>query len=169
MNDKGGVHTSSGGDPIGIELHYMFYQFGFEPGLEDVTFVDLEIVNMGTQTLQDFTSSFFIDFDLGDYSDDYLGTDSTRNMMFCYNADNNDATMGGSLGYGTPPPAVGVMCLSHPLDYTSVFTSGGSPNTTDPSTVTGYYNVMRGKWANGGDRLDPNGNPFNFFLSLIHI
>lgn len=150
MNDKGDLHDS-GGDPIGAELHFMFYQYSNTPGLEDVTFIDLEVVNMGTQTLYDFHTSYFIDADVGSAMDDFVGCDTTRNLLFAYNGDAFDESGGGVNGYGTPPPALGVVCLSHNMD--------ASASQVNGSTPAEIYNVMKGYAANGSVKLDGMGNP----------
>ncbi|MFT6500168.1 MAG: hypothetical protein ACJASQ_000275 [Crocinitomicaceae bacterium] len=160
MNDRGNVHAS-GGDPISVELHYMFYQYSTVPGLEDVTFIDLEIVNMGTQTIFDFKTSYFLDADVGYGQDDYVGCDTTRNLIFAYNGDAVDESAGGQNGYGIPP-ALGVVCLSHSMDYSSVFSNGAMAPQTDPSTASEYYNVMQGNWTDGSDQLDGNGQSSDY-------
>ena len=158
INDKGNIH-SSGGDPIGIEIHYMFYQYSSVPGLEEITFLDAHVINRGTQTLNDFSTSFFADGDLGGATDDFVGCDSTRNLMFTYNADGFDETSNGNLGYDSLPPAVGVVCLSHDISSTGYYSNGG---LAAPNTATGYYNLMRGKATDGSDLLDNNGLPTTF-------
>jgi len=159
MSDLGGLHTASQGGPIGIELHYMFYQFNSVPELANTTFFDVEVVNMGTQTLYDTHASFFLDTDLGNYADDYIGTDTLRNMVYAYNADNVDETNGGQLGYGTAPPAIGLKLLSHNLTSSIAFSNGmGSP-----TSAAEYYQNMRGNLSNGSDQLDGLGNSTDYF------
>ena len=75
MNDKQDLH-GSGGAPIGLEVHYMFYQFETNDYLDNTTFIDVNIYNRGTQTLYDFKSSFVMDGDLGNATDDYIGCDT---------------------------------------------------------------------------------------------
>ena len=158
MNDKGNLHTASNAEPIGIELHYMFYQFSSIPELANTTFFDVEVVNMGTQTLYDTHASFFLDTDLGNYIDDYVGTDTSRNMMYTYNADNLDELNVGQPGYGSAPPAIGLKLLSHNLDASISFSNGfGSP-----TTAAEMYAAMDGRLQNGSDQLDGMGNPTRF-------
>ena len=158
INDKGNIHDS-GGDPIGIEIHYMFYQYSSVPGLNEITFLDAHVINRGTQTLNDFSTSFFADGDLGGAMDDFVGCDSTRNLMFTYNADGFDENSNGSLGYDSLPPAVGVVCLSHDISSTGYYSNGG---LASPITAVGHYNLMRGKATDGSDLLDNNGQPTTF-------
>ncbi|MCR9173446.1 MAG: T9SS type A sorting domain-containing protein [bacterium] len=162
LNDKGGLHFGSGGEPIGVELHCMFYQYSSVPGLEDVTFMDIEVLNMGTQTLFDTRAGFFLDTDLGNYQDDYIGTDTLRNMVYAYNADDFDEANGGAPGYGSAPPAVGLQLLSHDLHASVSFTNMATFPYNDPSVSPEFYQIMDGNYRDGSDQLDGQGNPTNF-------
>ena len=119
LNDRGGVH-GSGGDPLGVELRVMFYQFSSVTELNNTTFIELKIVNRGTQTLFDFHTSFFMDADIGYAQDDYFGSDSTRNLMFTYNGDAFDEDGNGSFGYGALAPALGVVSLNNNTNSSSL-------------------------------------------------
>ncbi len=136
MNDKGGTHAS-GGDPLGIEMHYMFYEFVGISEIENTTFVTGKVINRGIQTINEFKVSVFMDGDIGYSGDDYFGSDSHRNLMYFYNGDNMDENTPGSLGYGVAPPASGVMSLSK--DFESIGTSSGTL-----LTAFSYWNIMNG-------------------------
>ena len=161
LNDKGGVHAS-GGEPIGIEAHFMFYQFSTADALNNTTFIDLTLYNRGTQTINDFTTSFVMDGDLGGYADDYVGCDSTRNLVYQYNADNFDADESGTLGYGTNPPAFGVVSLNNDLSTFGYFSSSVSFPYAAPSGSIEILNYMSGYWQDGSPWLDNTGNQTNF-------
>lgn len=149
MNDKM-IHAASGGDPIGIELHYMFYQYITNDDINNTTFVDLKLINRSTRTLYDFKYSTFADTDIGHYGDDYIGSDSSRHLMYAYNADNFDESGSGSFGYGANPPAFGIMSLSHPLS--------SALNVTPPSTLSQYWYAMNGLDASGQPFIEPGSN-----------
>lgn len=149
MNDKGGLHLETGGDPIGLEMHFMVYQFDAGNYLDDVTFVHTKLINRGTQTLYDFRMGSFVDGELGGGVDDYVGCDTTRNMMFTYNGDAIDGDVASQVGYGENPPAIGVVSLNREMSAAAYFSNGVSFPYTDPQTATGFYNFMNGKWANG--------------------
>lgn len=156
MNDKADAHAS-GGDPIGIEMHYMFYEYLGIPEIENTTFVHGKIINRGTQTLQNFKTSTFMDGDVGNYADDYFGSDSSRNMMFFYNGDNMDETgPGAQYAYMDNPPAIGIMSLTH--DFESIgFTDGGT------STAADFWNAMNAKDLSGALWTNPaTTSPTNF-------
>jgi hypothetical protein len=156
VNDQAG----SGVNPtaIGLELHYMFYQFATNDYLNNTTFVDLTVFNRGTMMLNDFKTSFFVDGDLGFYSDDYFGCDSTRNVAYFYNGDDFDESASGSQGYGQNPPAFGVVSLNQEMT---------SFSTLDPmsESLIHKYNQMSGKLPDGSPMLNMNGQPTDFVYS----
>lgn len=149
MNDKQNVHYS-GGEPLGIEVHFMFYQFASNDALDNTTFADVHVFNRGTQTIYDFTTSFMMDGDLGGPSDDFVGCDTTRNLAYQYNGDDFDEGMAGITGYGSNPPSFGIMCLS---DSISSFRSF---NITDPaaSGAAEILNLMSGLNSDGSPILN---------------
>ena len=155
MNDKTSVH-SSGTDPIGLEVHYMFYQYSTMDAANNTTFIESKIINRGTQTLYNFKSSAFLDIDLGYAFDDYVGTDSMRNLVYGYNGDAFDESSMGSIGYGTPVPAVGIMTLDHLLE------SGGKIESTPTNSYLywGYMNAIDNSGAPWPTNYLFNGNPY---------
>lgn len=156
MNDKGDLHAS-GGDPIGLEMHYMFYEYVGIPEIENTTFVHLRMTNRGTQTLNDFKVSTFLDADLGFYGDDYFGSDESRNMMFFYNGDNLDEDNGGSQGYQTAPPAIGLVSLANDFESIGITDAG--------STAPEFWSNMNARNASGVLWEDPvTMTPINFMF-----
>lgn len=156
MSDVGGFHSASSGEQVQMELHFMYYQYSTIPDLENTTFVDVEIVNMGNQTLYDTKAAFFLDADIGNAADDFVGTDTLRNMIYTYNGDNLDETNGGALGYGVNPPALGLKVLSHNLDHSIAYSIPNLYPYTGPNISLEYYNSMNGDWVDGSDQLDNN-------------
>ena len=108
FNDKGSIHTETGGDPIGMEIRAQAFTFTTTDQINRMTFYNYEMINRSTQTLYNTYFAQYVDPDLGNYSDDYVGCDVTRGLGYCYNADDNDEAFAGKLGYGTNPPAIGV-------------------------------------------------------------
>lgn len=148
VNDYANIHLESSAEPIGIEVHLMIYQYATNDYLNNTTFISKKIINRGTQTLNNFSTAFFMDADLGNPSDDFVGCDSIRNIMYSYNGDSNDETSGGSMGYGENLPCIGVLSLNNNLVNSGYFTGGGFPYTAPVNSVE-YWNYMQGKWANG--------------------
>jgi hypothetical protein len=153
VNDGAHVHPS-GSDPAGMEVHLLFYQYN-SPSEEvtNTTFINATVYNRGTQTLYDFQLGAFIDFDLGNPQDDYIGTMPDKNLAYVYNADLMDESFSGLAGFGVMPPAAGVMSLSQDL-YSHV---NLSPNLSLPATAAQYYNVLKGYDIYGSPMTDDQG------------
>lgn len=108
MNDKGNIHTETGGDPIGMEIRAQSFAFATNDDVNNMTFYNYELINRGTQTLYNTYFGIFIDGALGDPFDDFTGCDVQRGLGYLYNGDAYDADNLGFKGYGSSPPAVGV-------------------------------------------------------------
>lgn len=149
MNDGAYLHAS-GGDPIGLEMHYMFYEYN-EPSNQkaNTIFVHGKLINRGAQTLQNFKASVFLDGDIGNYDDDYFGSDSTRSLMYFYNGDNLDESNAVSSGYGENPPAAGIMSLSQDFESIGLVDA----NVT---TAAQHWNLMNGMDAAGVPWTNPS-------------
>ncbi len=166
LNDKGSVHAS-GGIPIGLELHYMIYQYGASDYLNNTTFVNIKVMNRGTITLFNFKVGNHTDGDIGNGADDFFGSDSARSLMYTYNSDLNDNE------YGINPPAIGVKILNHNA-VVAGYNGGGTGLTTSPTTAAQYYGYMQGNWGNSGSPFmygddGVNGTvPTNFLFSDIN-
>ena len=107
FNDKGGPHTESQGNPIGLEIRAQAFGFATNDDLNNMTFYSYEIINRSTFDLTDTYFSQWVDPDLGYANDDYVGCDVARGLGYCYNGTNVDGT-GLVQHYGNQPPAVGV-------------------------------------------------------------
>ena len=114
MNDQGNIHERIGSLPLGVEVHGMAFAFeqlfprnnGIPIPIGPIgtaTFYRYRIYYRGTQPLNESYLGIFSDPDLGDFADDYVGSDTTLGMGYVYNADNFDV---GREGYGSPPPAL---------------------------------------------------------------
>jgi hypothetical protein len=153
-NDKGNIHSESQGVPIGVELRTTAFAFATNDEINNMTFYNTTIINRGEPIQQTYFGQW-ADPDLGNYSDDYVGCDTTRSLGFCYNADDNDE---GILGYGLNPPTVGIDFFKGPKDSKGnelklsnfvYYNNGGTPATSDPRRAIDFYNYMRGKWKDG--------------------
>lgn len=108
MNDKGNIHTETGADPIGMEIRAQAFAFATNDEVNSMTFYNYELINRGTQTLQDTYFGIFVDGALGDPFDDFVGCDVNRGLGYDYNGDSYDGDNLGYKGYGNTPPAVGI-------------------------------------------------------------
>lgn len=107
FNDKGNIHTESGADAIGMEVHAQAFAFATNDEVNDMTFYNYELINRSSFTLTETYFAQWVDADLGEANDDFVGCDVPRGLGYCYNGDDVDGS-GGPGHYGANPPAVGV-------------------------------------------------------------
>ena len=166
-NDRGDIHTETQGVAQGLELQTTAFAYATNDEINNMTFYTTRIINRGSN-LENTYFGQWVDSDLGNYTDDYIGCDVDLSLGFCYNGDDNDE---GILGYGLNPPSIGVDFFEGPKDtriidgvetevelglskfmvYENDFTLRGNPESPIP-----YYNYLRGLWKNG-DCVERNG------------
>ncbi len=128
FNDKGNAHTESQGPSIGMEVHAQAFAFATNDEVNDMTFYNYELINRSSFTLTNTYFGQFVDPDLGNYDDDYIGCDVSRGLGYCYNGDANDQNNGSAIGYGANPPAIGIDFFEGPyMDNDGI----DNPLTTD--------------------------------------
>ena len=156
-NDRGNVHSESGGLPIGIELRTTAFAFATNDEINNMTFYRSEIINRGNEPLDNTYFGQWVDADLGFAFDDYVGCDIPRDLGYCYNGDDFDD---GVLGYGSNPPSIGTDFFEGPKDsagnelglYAFVYYNNNfDPINGNPQQAIHYYNYLRAKWKNGND------------------
>ena len=109
-------HLLTSSPPLGLQVQMMPFEYlTGNAALAQTVFMRVHIVNQSANTYTDTRLGLFTDFDLGNYADDYVGTDAQRNLCYVYNADNLDEASSGGPGYGPEPPAFGVVVLKGPL------------------------------------------------------
>lgn len=159
MNDRGNEHAGTGSLPVGLEIRGSAHAFDhpFFPGHS--TFFEYTMIYKNELPFEDAYFSFFAETELGDFSDDYVGSDSLLHMGYTYNSSDVDGR------YGAGPPALGVTFLDTPLaepdgldndrdglvdepegemiGVTSVM--GGYVRISDKGSALAIYNFMQGK------------------------
>ncbi|MEQ8908237.1 MAG: T9SS type A sorting domain-containing protein [Vicingaceae bacterium] len=108
FNDKGNLHTESNAPSIGMEIHGQAFAFATNDAVNDMTFYNFELINRSTFTLTDTYFASYVDPDLGNPADDYVGCDVQRGFGYCYNGDDLDEDFNGQTGYGTTPAVIGI-------------------------------------------------------------
>lgn len=141
-----------------FEYHGMLYSYNDSTNidLQRTVFVDYTMYNRDTVKFDSVRFGMYVDFDLGNASDDYVGSDTTNNGFYVYNGDNFDE---GGGGYGFNPPALGVRFLNEDLDGFVSYSNGNSYNGI-PRTDQDMYNYLQGKWRDG-TAITSNGNGRN--------
>lgn len=163
MNDASAVHTETGGESMGIEVHLMFYQYISDDFLNNTTFINMRVFNRGAYTYENFKVGLYMDADLGNYADDYFGSYSSKNLVYIYNADSDDENNAGSPGYGINPPCMGVTSLNTNFSSAGYYTSAINYPYNDPSSANEVWNVMNARWNNGtpwASNFPLDGNPY---------
>lgn len=149
-----GVHTNDAGNtaPLGVEIQQTVFAFNRSGPLGNIIFVKWKILNKGGNTLDSTYVSVWSDPDLGGFTDDLVGCDTTLSLGFCYNATNQDQQ------YGSTPPAVGYDFFRGPIVFdtlgVAIDTLGMTSfnkyiNGTDPAAAVETYNYMSGVHADG--------------------
>ncbi|MCF8243403.1 MAG: hypothetical protein K9J16_18660, partial [Melioribacteraceae bacterium] len=102
-------HFTYGSDPIGLEFQVTVFGFEKTNFLGDVVFKKYKVINKSRDTVKQMYFGYWSDPDLGDANDDYVGCDTTLDMAYTYNGDEDDWS------YGSPPPAHGYTLLQGPI------------------------------------------------------
>lgn len=188
-NCTGGLHTSAislpGGTlPLGVEVQQLTFSFSDSP-YRDMYFSKWRIINKSSLSWDSVYIALVDDGDIGDGSDDAAGCDTTRNLGFIKNFDNNDAD------YGAAPPALGYRILQSPMRFTgnnqdtaklpygnytgykltgmsayNVFVNSGGSCLGDPDNAVNAYNFLRGKDGCGNTLINwVTGNPTQYKYS----
>ncbi len=165
-NDDAEPNTETGGDPLGVQVKTMAYAYDCDgpcptPGLDHATFYQYTIVNPTSTSYSNVYLGYWLDTDIGNFVDDYIGCDTALGLGFSYNGDANDDP---PTGYGTNPPALGSMFLSTPggggmtnfMSYENDFSLRGNPET-----ASHYYGYMQSFWKDGTQLVDNGQNGYS--------
>ncbi len=144
FNDKGNIHTETGADAIGMEIRAQAFAFATNDEINNMTFYNYELINRGTQTLQDTYFGQWVDSDLGNAFDDYVGCDVGRGLGYSYNGDAVDEDNQGAIGYGANPPAIGVDFFEGPYQDNDGIDNaiGIGPNEAVKGNGIGYGDLI---------------------------
>jgi hypothetical protein len=176
FNDKGDIHTETGGQSIGLEVRAQAFGFKTNDDINNMTFYNYEVINRSSFSLNKTFFTVWTDADLGNYQDDYVGCDIEKGLGFIYNSDGNDQSGSGNPGYGEFPAALGCDFFKGPLadpsdgidnDYDGSTDELGETigmskflyynnnignfpvQTTNPALASHFYNYMTGFWKDG--------------------
>jgi len=148
FNDDRDIHSQSGGERIGVEIHTMYYSHN-KPGdstLNNTIFASYNIINKSENNYHDYYIGFYNDFDIGCPWDEYLGTDTVLNSFYAYNGWLKDCEFGYPASYGFNPPALSFTALNFDIASTMSFYGWGNMPTMDPTYYPEYYNYMKSLW-----------------------
>jgi len=154
------THTNDAGStaPLGVEIQQSTFAYNRAGALGNIIFVRYKFINKGGNQLDSMYVSAWSDPDLGGFTDDLVGCDTTRSLGYVYNATNADAQYGGT------PPAVGYDFFRGPIvpsgtpgvnDTLGMTSFNKYINGTDPHSSGETYNYMQGLNADGTPIIDP--------------
>ena len=182
FNDKGDIHTETGGQSIGLEIHLSAYGYGCQttiaqyPELANTTFYHYRIINKSNFKISKTYIAIWVDANIGDRNDDYVGSNANAGYGYAYNADGYDNV------YGNILPATATVLLKGPqadpndgvdndgdgmIDevgeeitipnffyfYQNSFpynpTPPVPPQMVNPSLASQFYGYMSGYWRDG--------------------
>lgn len=171
-NDKGGIHTETGGTAIGLEIQGMAYAYGCpdDSALYNTIFTNYKIINKSAFRLDSTFIGNWTDLEIGAPGDDYVGCDVSSGAYYGYNGTSIDGA------YGANPPSQGVVFLTGPwadpngIDDAMTATANGTNYgdgvtdnerlgmsrfvyyindfsvTGNPSAAIDFYNYLSGTW-----------------------
>lgn len=161
MNDAGNEHRFSLTPPMQVEVQVeAFAAPSPVAAMNQATFYRYHIRYRGSAPLDSAYVALWSDFDLGDSGDDYVGSDTTLDLAFVYNASEPDGV------YGTPP-AAGMSVLHGPVGLPNGRDDDRDGNVDEPAERlrmtaapcyakwlevvdgAGMYNCMQGRWPDG--------------------
>ncbi len=129
FNDAGNIHTESNAAALQMEIQAQSFAYVSDDAINDMTFSRYKLINRAAESIFDTYFGIWLDPDLGCGEDDFVGCDTTRNMMYVYNSDAVDGSsgancIGGVNTYGDKIPYLGVDYFRGPL-APKVFTADG--------------------------------------------
>lgn len=140
FNDKGNVHSETGGASIGLEIQAQAFAFQTNDEINNMTFYHYNIINKSSFRLDSTYFGVWADPDLGSATDDYVGCDVELGLGYCYNGDLvDDNPPAGQIPYGVNPPAIGCDFFEGPF---------ADPNSLDdaaasvPASFVNYGNSI---------------------------
>ena len=158
FNDSFMEHGESFGKKIGLEVHAMVYAYNApdDEALNNTVFINYQFFNRSSNDYHDVYLGLWTDWDIGFFTDDYVGCDVQRNSCFGYNGFPEDGA-GEPNAYGDNPPVQVLSVLAGPHTNTNerlgmtgfMFHKNDSSMSGDPTEAEEYYNYMQSLWKNG--------------------
>ncbi len=161
FNDRGNIHTETGGEAIGLEVNAIAFAFATNDEVNNMTFYKYIIENKSTQPVDSVFFGQWVDSDLGQFNDDFVGCVPVEGLGICYNGDAVDEGF-----YGSSPPMVGVDFFRGPKKIIGM-DSEGNPEyqelgmtsflyynndfsiTGNPENASHFYGYLAGVWKDG--------------------
>lgn len=136
-------------NPTGIEVRAFAYVYACTE-LQDVLFLKYDLTNRSGIEYSNFQMGLWNDADIGNYTDDYLATDPSRDLFIGYNGDSYDET---AQGYGLTPPALGWTCLTEHATG-GMYYNNDMSTKGNPMIASDYYFYLTNLWKDSTALVD---------------
>ncbi len=140
-DNRVGKAAGNGRLNINISLQAFAFDTPNDSALNNTIFLRYRLHNVSGLNYDSLYLANWTDLDIGDYNDDFVGSDPARNAFYGYNATNTDNTAQG--GYGANPPAQAVVFLSHPMNR-FIYYNNDTSVIGNPATAQQKFGYMRG-------------------------
>ncbi|TVR77624.1 MAG: T9SS C-terminal target domain-containing protein [Chitinophagaceae bacterium] len=140
----------SAGDKVGADIQVSAYAFSDadDPELYNSIITEFKVINRSGRDYEDFYFGNFIDFEIGCFNTDYMGSNIPTHTFYGYSATETDPDC-STPGYGQHPPVQTATFLNHSMSSFRLYTSSFSPPHAQPSTKEHFYNFLLGLWTDG--------------------
>lgn len=171
FNDVWDRNTYIFGNGLGLQIKGMAFAYSdtTDEDLRNTIFISYEISNLSSNNYTNTYLGLFNDIEIGYGLDDYMGFDSTLNMMYAYNGKLIDGP--SEEAFSGIPPVQGAMLLNHSASKFIVFENSSNEFIGVPKTKQSLYNYLSGNKLNGlpitfgDDALNDNNPPTNFMYT----
>ncbi len=171
------IHTQTNGIPIKAEVQLTTWSFDCfqNPQLDRSVYTRHRIINKSNEALDSFHVALWADFDLGCFTDDFMGSVPEQNAFFVHNSDDLDGESSpldcqGLNTYAYDLPVQSAQFLNREMDYFMYFNNQANwpPPIGNgfPEIAQQFYNYMTGSFADGvrltygNDGYDPNSTDY---------
>ena len=148
-----GATHAGGTNPLGVEVDQLAWSYDEPSARRDAAFLRYRLRNGSAQAYDSVYVALWADVDLGGATDDRMGTDRARNLVYTYNGAAADNV------YGTRPPAIGLKLLDGPdVSATNTYIGG-----IDPDTSLATWGLLHGLKVTGDPWIDPGSSQVTTF------
>lgn len=158
MNDANNIHSETNSIPLQFEIHGMAYSYvcndvktgSADEAVNNTIFLQYRIVNRSNNAYNGIRSALWLDSDIGNDADDFVGCNPKTGYGFGYNGDSFDE---GVLGYGAFPPTTAVVPLANDSSKSALSNFHYYQNdfglTGNPGRPEHYWHYLNSRFKDG--------------------
>lgn len=178
FNDNLAKHTETFGPALGIEIHASAwtYNCNTDVALKNAVFVNFEVFNRSALDYDSVYLGLWTDFDIGNYTNDFIGSNPDLKTIFAYNGTNEDpdttviakSTTFHYKGYQNKLPVQALTFLKGIEDNQGkelnlskfIYYNNSVSIAGNPKAANQFYYYLSGSWLDGKP-LSTGGNGYN--------